>query len=311
MKRSHPDDAPSDDVNEKSKVYVVTTDERDLFKSFVTHVNSNTPTGADIGGTSANSTLPHPSQSPAVHSSDHNVDIPPGMLPPPPQSGMMFPMSIHHHQGLPLAIPMSMMHQGHHHNHMGGMTMVPSHMMMSKPKSGMEGAGNMVFELRPMRKKNHKCNYEGCSYATDRKDDLVKHFRTHSKEKPYKCTHEGCSYSAAVKSNLEKHIRIHTGVRPYACTYPGCTYTAAQKNHLDNHLQVHLGKKPFSCSFDGCTYSTTQKVNLAAHLTQHGGGYNAFKCVVDGCMYTSKTRGMNMSSLRCLCPPASVIFSLP
>ena len=73
-----------------------------------------------------------------------------------------------------------------------------------------------------------------CSYSCSRKDNLLKHMRTHIAS-PYFC--DLCDYSCARKDNLKVHIRIHTGEKPYSCQHCGKSF--AHKSDLNKHTRTH------------------------------------------------------------------------
>lgn len=56
----------------------------------------------------------------------------------------------------------------------------------------------------------------------NRKSDLQRHHRIHTKERPYKCNHPGCPKSFIQRSALTVHIRTHTGEKPHHCEQPNC-----------------------------------------------------------------------------------------
>mmetsp|Transcript_16275 Transcript_16275/g.42226 ORF Transcript_16275/g.42226 Transcript_16275/m.42226 type:complete len:349 (+) Transcript_16275:363-1409(+) len=123
------------------------------------------------------------------------------------------------------------------------------------------------------------CNQ--CGYATTHKGHLTQHLRKHSGEKPFQCTR--CDYRAAKRWDVTVHMRMHTGEKPYACRF--CTYRAAYKCDLTAHLRTHTGEKPYACQL--CDYRATQKAHMTRHLRKHT-GERPFPCTQ--CSYRCANR---------------------
>ncbi len=93
-----------------------------------------------------------------------------------------------------------------------------------------------------VEEKKHRCEFEGCTYATNDKSHLTRHKKKHTQEKPFKCNHENCPYQAAQAYDLKVHIRIHTGEKPYACSADGCVYRSRRSDPVQGHIKaVHKG----------------------------------------------------------------------
>jgi len=148
-----------------------------------------------------------------------------------------------------------------------------------------------------------------CDYLADRKTNLSRHMRIHTKERPFACNicdhkarekshlithmliHTGnlpfacniCDYKARVKSSLNMHMRIHTGDLPFACNI--CDYKASQKSNLNKHMLIHTGKMPFACNI--CDYKARQKSELNMHMLIHTGEF-PFPCNI--CDYKTRQK---------------------
>ena len=82
----------------------------------------------------------------------------------------------------------------------------------------------------------HKCDYEGCDYATPKMSLLEAHRRAHFKEKIFVCGE--CQRGFVEKSQLTRHQRIHSDDKPFECSF--CEYKSKRKDKLKLHvLRVH------------------------------------------------------------------------
>lgn len=71
--------------------------------------------------------------------------------------------------------------------------------------TGSQITGNVQTTLRTSDKDRYFCRL--CPYTSNKKVNVIKHTRTHTKERPFRCNI--CSATFTQKENLTRHCRIH------------------------------------------------------------------------------------------------------
>ena len=167
-----------------------------------------------------------------------------------------------------------------------------------------------IHKMEWLRRRGVAVHYcQQCNYVTQKKYDLVKHYRTHSGERPFQCGicddkfsqkrsltnhllnhQEGrfecdqCDYKATLKRSIVLHLMTHFGVKPHMCDR--CEFSATKKGDLVIHQRRHIGEKPFSCT--DCSYKAVPGSNLTVHMRNHT-GVKPYAC--SHCPYKSARKG--------------------
>lgn len=84
------------------------------------------------------------------------------------------------------------------------------------------------------KSKPYKCQVEGCTYASARKDHIRMHNQKHRKDKPFGC--KVCSKNFKTQNLHNEHMEQHNDQWSFLCSY--CTQTFGTKDDRDNHEKI-------------------------------------------------------------------------
>ena len=77
-----------------------------------------------------------------------------------------------------------------------------------------------------------------CNFETVRKQNLVQHQLTHSKEKPHQC--EVCGKSFSLVKNMRRHSHQHDkNALKYQCSIPNCQFGTIRSDKFVEHMRRH------------------------------------------------------------------------
>jgi general transcription factor IIIA len=94
--------------------------------------------------------------------------------------------------------------------------------------------------------KPFSCDFEGCDKSFKRKDQLMRHIRSHTGEKNHVCGKDGCGRAFITAAQLQRHINVHGSVHAYVCDL--CDESFHKKTQLRTHKSNSHGVAEFQCS---------------------------------------------------------------
>ncbi|PHH65498.1 hypothetical protein CDD81_2278 [Ophiocordyceps australis] len=97
---------------------------------------------------------------------------------------------------------------------------------------------------KPEQLSPKKCPVPGCNKTFERRCDLTKHDRTHSR--PYKCGDKSCKFHEigwANEKERDRHMNDKHSKNPttYPCHYPNCAYKSKRKSNCKQHMEKNHG----------------------------------------------------------------------
>ena len=123
---------------------------------------------------------------------------------------------------------------------------------------------NKLGKIKNTKTNSHRC--VDCEKSFERRNDLLRHNRSHTGEKPYQC--EICKKkSFTTRGHMKTHMMMHSGETPYRCEI--CRKSCHSSSHLKIHMMSHTGDKPYLCSL--CDKSFKTRTQLSAHIKTHTG----------------------------------------
>ncbi|XP_042240352.1 transcription factor GAGA-like isoform X2 [Homarus americanus] len=102
----------------------------------------------------------------------------------------------------------------------------------------------------------YKCHY--CSKVCQKKENLNRHMRTHTKE-PYVCSE--CDFTSNSYKSFLDHKKVeHTKI--HKCSF--CTFTSQRHDNVKRHMLGHTGEKPHKCPH--CDFRAKRHQYLHKHI---------------------------------------------
>ena len=133
-----------------------------------------------------------------------------------------------------------------------------------EPRSPTEHQDNNAF----------KCGHPDCKKTYSRRDNLLRHMRSHEENAGPGCDH--CQKTFRDATELRHHVSaVHTGIKFQCLT---CEKCFKFKSSLQNHVRLHNDKAAHKCDFCGKCYNSLDLFD--AHVNGHHGErpYSCDKC---------------------------------
>ena len=140
-----------------------------------------------------------------------------------------------------------------------------------KDKKAINDQNNVIFKKII---KKYPCLIDGCEYATDWRNHLVRHMKSQHFRNPadlLHCKENKCKYQTFHPYCIDRHIKTKQRRDPadlIHCEEAGCTYQTFDSGNLLKHVRAIHRRDPadlLHCEETGCTYQTF----YSGHLDQH------------------------------------------